>query len=491
MILKVANKLKSLFKNYLYHKSTILIFDFPPNKKANFQPKIDVEIKNASFENLKDILSFQAPKYVDTFKKFLEDGDNGYFAYVNGECCGRYWATQKNIVYPHFAFPYNLKESEVFIHYCETAQKMRGLGIYPYALTKIIDDFFNKTKVISVYANNISSIKGVKKVGFRERESRDYYTFGNKESKGYKVMIITQGLSPIVKPIVENYNVVGIIESAPRNYKNMNFLKKLIIKIVSILRNNNLEFFCKKVNVPYFFMTSSDENLENWVKEKKPDVIVVYSMSQLLKENIFSIPKYGTINLHPAFLPKYRGPNPLFWHYYHGETKFGITLHYIDKGEDTGDIIYQEEIQVPLGIKQKALSKILVDGIGVSLILRALENLENLPRKTQPKESSTIRAKNISKSEYKNIIDFESWYIERIWHFLRGTEDLFNLYFDDSFYFTIRKWEIDEYQKCDTSKFKIGRIYREKNKFFIACKDGKIYLRSKLSLKKLVKRLLE
>jgi len=120
-----------------------------------------------------------------------------------------------------------------------------------------------------------------------------------------------------------------------------------------------------------------------------------------------------------------------------------------------------------------------------------LENLENLPRKTQPKESPTIRAKNISKSEYKNIINFESWNIERIWHFLRGTEDLFNLYFDDSFYFKIRKWEIDEYQKCDTSKFKIGRIYREKNRFFIACKDGKIYLKSKLSLKKLVQMLLQ
>jgi len=171
-------------------------------------------------------------------------------------------------------------------------------------------------------------------------------------NKKYKVMIITQGVSPIVKPIVENYNVVGIIEAAPRNYRKINFFKKLIIKIISILRNNNLEFFCKKANIPYFFMTSSDENLENWVKEKKPDVIVVYSMSQLLKENIFSIPKYGTINLHPAFLPKYRGPNPLFWHYYHGETKFGITLHYIDKGEDTGDIIYQEEIQIPLGIKK-------------------------------------------------------------------------------------------------------------------------------------------
>ncbi len=71
----------------------------------------------------------------------------------------------------------------------------------------------------------------------------------------------------------------------------------------------------------------SDKNLENWVKDKKPDVIVVYSMSQLLKEYIFSILKYGTIDLHPALLPSYRGPNPHFWMYHDGIKEGGVTVH--------------------------------------------------------------------------------------------------------------------------------------------------------------------
>ncbi|MGI6455390.1 MAG: formyltransferase family protein [bacterium] len=86
--------------------------------------------------------------------------------------------------------------------------------------------------------------------------------------------------------------------------------------------------------------------LERWVREKNPDFICVKSMSQLLKENIFSIPKYGTINLHPSILPNYRGPNPLFWTMFNQECESGMTVHYINKGEDTGDILRQYTIKM-------------------------------------------------------------------------------------------------------------------------------------------------
>lgn len=89
-------------------------------------------------------------------------------------------------------------------------------------------------------------------------------------------------------------------------------------------------------------MTSSSCELESWVKSLSPDLIVVYSMSQLLKENIYSIPRFGTINLHPSYLPEYRGPNPIFWMYYNMEKQGGVTVHYIDQGEDTGNIILQK-----------------------------------------------------------------------------------------------------------------------------------------------------
>ncbi|WP_394339186.1 formyltransferase family protein [Methanosarcina sp. UBA411] len=79
----------------------------------------------------------------------------------------------------------------------------------------------------------------------------------------------------------------------------------------------NLKIFSKKLRIPYYFLRKGEnENLEKWMKNLQPDLIVVYSMSHLLKENIFSIPKFGTINIHCSHLPEYRGPVPLFWEYY-------------------------------------------------------------------------------------------------------------------------------------------------------------------------------
>lgn len=301
-------------------------------------------------------------------------------------------------------------------------------------------------------------------------------------------MMITQGISPIVKPIVENYNVVGIIESAPRGYLKWSKKRRFFYKFLNLIKSkNSLKLFCKRIGIPYYFLTKSDENLENWVKDKKPDVIIIYSMSQLLKKNIFTIPKYETINLHPSLLPKYRGPNPWFWQYYNMEKRFGITLHFIDKGEDTGDIIYQEELDVPLGMKSPTMHDIMIGGLGLKMIFKALENLENLPRKPQPKKSSTLRARNVLPEEHTKIIDWNTWEIERIWHILRGTELWLNAIEQPKGIYKGQRWIVKDYEKCDMKDYVPSKIYKENGKYFVACKDGKIYLSIKFEVKTMIK----
>ena len=63
----------------------------------------------------------------------------------------------------------------------------------------------------------------------------------------------------------------------------------------------------------------------------------------ILKQDIFGIPKIGVINFHPSYLPYNRGKHYNFWTIVEG-TKFGVTLHFIDEGIDTGDIIFQKQI---------------------------------------------------------------------------------------------------------------------------------------------------
>lgn len=201
--------------------------------------------------------------------------------------------------------------------------------------------------------------------------------------------------------------------------------------------------------LPYRFMTSSDDSgLVEWVQDLKPD-IVVFSMSQLLKEKIFSIPKYGTINLHPAILPEYRCPNPDFWQYYHMEMNPGVTVHYIDQGEDTGDIIFQERTHISLGTKSLPRLDKLIGETGVSLVLKALDAIQagNAPRMKQPLQSPTPRAKILTPDEHQTIIDWQNWPIERIWYLLRGTELWLNALPQPSGLWKGQRWIIEEFEK--------------------------------------------
>ncbi len=81
----------------------------------------------------------------------------------------------------------------------------------------------------------------------------------------------------------------------------------------------------------------------NKVKEINPDIIFSIYYRKILPKSILNIPKLGCINIHPSLLPYYRGPVPTAWAIEKGEEKFGITIHLMDEGIDTGNILIQEK----------------------------------------------------------------------------------------------------------------------------------------------------
>lgn len=78
------------------------------------------------------------------------------------------------------------------------------------------------------------------------------------------------------------------------------------------------------------------------VKEYDADLFVSMSFNQIFKTELINLPRYKTINCHAGKLPFYRGRNILNWALINDEKEFGITVHYMDEGIDTGDIILQE-----------------------------------------------------------------------------------------------------------------------------------------------------
>jgi methionyl-tRNA formyltransferase len=98
--------------------------------------------------------------------------------------------------------------------------------------------------------------------------------------------------------------------------------------------NHNIPFIpAENVNSPDFLELVSQYDV---------DLLVSMSFNQILKSPILKLSKHGFINCHAGALPFYRGRNPLNWAIINGEKEFGITVHYVDEGIDTGDIIKQE-----------------------------------------------------------------------------------------------------------------------------------------------------
>jgi methionyl-tRNA formyltransferase len=76
------------------------------------------------------------------------------------------------------------------------------------------------------------------------------------------------------------------------------------------------------------------------------DLFVSMSFNQIFKSNLINLPPLKAINCHAGKLPFYRGRSVLNWVLINDESEFGITVHYMDEGIDTGDIILQRTFKI-------------------------------------------------------------------------------------------------------------------------------------------------
>jgi methionyl-tRNA formyltransferase len=77
----------------------------------------------------------------------------------------------------------------------------------------------------------------------------------------------------------------------------------------------------------------------------RPDIFVAASYGKLIPNSLLEIPKYR-LNVHPSFLPKYRGSAPIHWPILNGDTETGVSIIDIAEKLDAGDIYYQEKIAI-------------------------------------------------------------------------------------------------------------------------------------------------
>jgi len=115
------------------------------------------------------------------------------------------------------------------------------------------------------------------------------------------------------------------------------------------------------------------------------DLAILAFVTQIVPQQVFSVPKLGSICFHPSLLPKYRGASAINWALIRGESVTGLSLFWVDKGIDTGPILLQKEVKVEPDDTTGSLYFNKIFPLGVEAIGEAVDliNAGNPPRIAQ------------------------------------------------------------------------------------------------------------
>ncbi len=97
---------------------------------------------------------------------------------------------------------------------------------------------------------------------------------------------------------------------------------------------------------PVFVDSVNDKKCIEVLEKIKPDIVVVNG-TRIISEEVLNCVNAKFVNLHAGITPKYRGSHGAYWALYNNDAEnAGATVHFVDKGIDTGNVIYQSRISV-------------------------------------------------------------------------------------------------------------------------------------------------
>lgn len=211
----------------------------------------------------------------------------------------------------------------------------------------------------------------------------------------------------VLEMLIAEHDVIAVVTQPDRPVGRKRVLTPPPVKEVAI-----------KHGLPVYQLEklAQSSELEQLI-DLEADLIVTAAFGQILPESLLNAPKLGAINVHASLLPKYRGGAPIHQAIMDGQTETGISIMYMVKKLDAGDIISQQAIEIEhqddVGTMHDKLSF-----LGAELLKETLPSIINgTNNRITQNESEASFATNISREQEK--ID---WYqsAEVIYNHIRG-----------------------------------------------------------------------
>lgn len=240
-------------------------------------------------------------------------------------------------------------------------------------------------------------------------------------------------------------------------------------------RKREIEFSAVKkkaieLNIPVFQPINIRKEYQYIIDNYEFDMIVTAAYGQIIGTKLLYFPKYKSINVHGSLLPKHRGGAPIQRSIINGDSETGITIMYMAKGMDSGDILTQESIKIELTDNSDSLFVKLAD-LGAKMINPTIEKLVNneiTPIKQN--EEEVTYSPNISHEE--ELLDFNCLTNVQVYNKIRGLSSNPGAYFKiDNF--TIKVYE-SELVSPNTNLESSVICDVAKDSFSVSCFNGSV-----------------
>lgn len=198
-----------------------------------------------------------------------------------------------------------------------------------------------------------------------------------------------------LKALIDDGQDIALVVSQPDKPKGRGYqLEQSEVKKLALA--NGIEVITPK--------TLKDESVQDKLRSVKADLFIVAAFGKILPKAVLDIPPIGCINIHASLLPCLRGAAPIQRAIIEGYCKGGITIMYMDEGIDTGDIILQEELEIPCCMTAGEYHDKMAE-LGGKAIIKFMRCAEKgcIPRIKQDDSKATY-AKKIEKNDC--LVDF-------------------------------------------------------------------------------------
>ena len=194
---------------------------------------------------------------------------------------------------------------------------------------------------------------------------------------------------PILEEVIKKYNVVMVVSQPDREKDRKGNIIYSPCKQLAL--DNNIEVF-QPIKI-------KDEYQK--ILDIKPDIIITAAYGQIIPSIILDYPKYGCINVHGSLLPKLRGGAPVHHAIINGDKVAGVTIMYMDKKMDSGDIISQASTDIGEDTTLDELYSRL-SYMGRDLLMDTLPSIFNgTNKRIKQNEEEVTYGLNITKEEEK------------------------------------------------------------------------------------------